>query len=66
MAIFTPVPWNNFLLIDAAKTSFSKQYNINAIPRYLLFDREGRVINPEAPSPSDPALANLLDKLALN
>lgn len=58
--------WNNFLLIDAAKTSFSKQYNINAIPRYLLFNKEGKVINPEAPSPSDPALIDLLNKLALN
>lgn len=58
--------WNNFLLIDAAKTSFSKQYNINAIPRYLLFDKEGKVMNANAPSPSEPALNNLLDKLVLD
>lgn len=58
--------WNNFLLIDAAKTSFYKQQNINAIPRYLLFDIEGKVMNANAPSPSEPALNDLLDKLVLH
>lgn len=58
--------WNNFLLIDAAKTSFYKQYNISSIPRYLLFDKEGKVLNPTAPSPSEPELSDLLDKLVLD
>jgi thiol-disulfide isomerase/thioredoxin len=58
--------WNNFLLIDAAKTSFSKQYKINEIPRYLLFDKQGKVINSQAPAPSVSALDDLFDKLIID
>lgn len=57
--------WNNFLLLDAAKTSFYKQYKIDSIPRYLLFDTEGKVMYADVQSPSKPALKELLDKLVL-
>ncbi len=58
--------WNNFLLLDAAKTSFSKQYAIRSIPRYILFDKDGKVMNATAPLPSEAAFDDLLDKLVLN
>ncbi|MGI8634365.1 MAG: TlpA family protein disulfide reductase [Segetibacter sp.] len=58
--------WNNFLLLNATKSAFFKQYKINAIPRYLLFDKEGKVMNANAPSPSESALDEVLDKLVLD
>lgn len=57
--------WNNYLLLDAPKTSFYKKNGINEIPRYIIFDKEGKVMNANAPSPSEPALTVLLDKLTL-
>lgn len=41
---------------NAFNTTFVEQYNINAIPRFILLDPEGRVISPNANRPSDPKL----------
>ncbi|WP_439184536.1 TlpA family protein disulfide reductase [Carboxylicivirga taeanensis] len=37
-------------------------YNINRIPRFMLFDKEGVIISADAPRPSDKALEILLVK----
>jgi thiol-disulfide isomerase/thioredoxin len=54
---------NHFLLLEPSKAAFVRQYNIATIPRYLLFDKEGKMLNANAPLPSDPALRQLLDSL---
>ena len=54
---------SNYLLLNASKTSFYRQYNITTIPRFLLFDKEGKILNTDAPQPEDPALRQLLDEL---
>jgi len=56
---------NTYLLLNASKTSFYKQYKINEIPRYLLFDKDGEIINDNTAAPSETALTILLDKLTL-
>ena len=56
---------NSYLLLNASKTSFYKQHKINEIPRYLLYDKEGKIINDNTPAPSETALNTLLDKLIL-
>jgi hypothetical protein len=56
---------NTYLLLNASKTSFYKQYNINEIPRYLLFDKQGKIINDNTAAPGETALTTLLDKLIL-
>lgn len=53
----------NYLLLNASKTSFYKQYKLTTIPRYLLIGKDGQVINADAPAPSDTSLAELIDKL---
>jgi thiol-disulfide isomerase/thioredoxin len=50
--------WTNFI-----KAFFYNEFKVTTIPRYLLLDTDGKVINPDAPRPSDPALTVLLDKL---
>lgn len=35
-------------------------YNINAVPRFMVFDQEGKIVTIEAPRPSDPQLKELL------
>jgi hypothetical protein len=41
---------------------FSKYYKINAIPRFLVFDKQGKIVTVDSPRPSDPALKELLLK----
>ncbi|MEN2487085.1 TlpA disulfide reductase family protein [Flavobacterium sp. B11] len=41
----------------------AKNYDVNAIPRFLLFDPKGNIINADALRPSNPELREQLDKL---
>ena len=56
---------NNFLLLDGTKTALTKRFSIHTLPRYLIFDKEGNVIDENAPAPSNSALREILEKLLL-
>ncbi|OOG69827.1 TlpA disulfide reductase family protein [Flavobacterium sp. A45] len=45
------------------KSDVAKNYDVNSIPRFLLFDMKGNIINADALRPSDPELRVQLDKL---
>ncbi len=47
------------------KSDFIRFYNVNLIPRYLLIDKEGKIITAQAPRPSDPGTPKVLDSLLL-
>lgn len=40
------------------------KFGVRSIPRYLIFDKKGKVVNGNAPRPSDPQLLQILRKLA--
>lgn len=40
----------------------SKAYNVGGIPRYILIDKEGKIISADSPRPSNENLRRLLDK----
>ena len=40
------------------------KFGVNSIPRYLIFDKKGKVVDPNAPRPSDPRTIEILKKLA--
>ena len=42
---------------------FVTGYNIEGIPRFILIDDKGNIVNPDAPRPSNPALKDLLNSL---
>lgn len=46
-------------------SKFIKEYNIKAIPRFILIDSNGNIVTAQAPKPSDPKLIELLNSLAL-
>lgn len=46
-------PQNCFLIDERAKSPIIKQFNIKAIPHYLIFDKNGKLFNIEAPRPSN-------------
>ncbi|WP_333809495.1 TlpA family protein disulfide reductase [Flavobacterium sp.] len=52
--LFADKNWNS---------DFIKSYGINAIPRFLLIDPNGKVVKADAPRPSSPTLVELLDSL---
>jgi thiol-disulfide isomerase/thioredoxin len=45
------------------KSSIIKDYAIDGIPRFILVDPEGNIVSADAPRPSDPKLAEMLDDL---
>lgn len=45
--------WKQYIIPDNFESEFAKEYNIRAIPRFMLFDKEGKIISIDAPRPSD-------------
>ena len=45
------------------KSDFMQKYLINGIPRFILLDREGKIIKADAPRPSEPNITKLFDEL---
>lgn len=41
---------------------FSQYYKVNTIPRFLVFDRKGKIVSVDSPRPSNPELKKLLEK----
>jgi len=41
---------------------FSQYYKVNTIPRFLVFDKKGKIVTVDSPRPSNPELKALLEK----
>ena len=50
---------NNF------ESAFITEYEITAIPRFILLDPQGNIVDSDAPRPSDPKLRELLNDLGI-
>jgi thiol-disulfide isomerase/thioredoxin len=48
---------------NAFESKIAKDYKINSIPRFLLFDKAGLIIDADAKRPSDPELKKILKNL---
>ena len=46
-------------------SEFIKAYQINSIPRFILIDPEGKIVDPDAPRPSDPKLIEVFKELGI-
>ena len=46
-------------------SSFIAAYYIQAIPRFIILDKEGKIINSDSPRPSEPELTDILNSLDL-
>lgn len=53
---------NNYLFVNPG-AEVLKKLNLDAIPRYYLFDKSGKLVTNDAPRPSDPELIPLIKKL---
>ena len=54
---------NQWIETAAFKSPFAKAYNVRFVPRFMVFDRKGRIVEVYAPRPSDPRLAVLIDSI---
>lgn len=50
---------------NAWKSKFVTDYAIEGIPRFILIDPNGNIVNADAPRPSDPKLVALFDELKI-
>ncbi len=52
-------------LFAGKKTTFMEDYQITGIPRFILIDPKGNIVNANAPRPSDPNLEILFKELGI-
>lgn len=51
------------LFAEEGNDKFFKDFIVNSIPRFILIDKDGKIINSNAKRPSDPALLSQLELL---
>src|SRR6185295_19386521 len=63
--------WKNFVAKKGLKNiellanyteSIGKYYKIDGIPRFMIFDKEGRIVTVDAPRPSSPEFQKLIEQ----
>ncbi len=57
---------DSYIIPETKDSEILQKYKINSIPRYMIMDREGKVINANAPRPSDPQIAGVLEEALKN
>ena len=55
--------WKQFVIPEKQQRTFLKLYGINGIPRFMVFTKEGRIIDTNAPRPSSENITNYLDQI---
>jgi thiol-disulfide isomerase/thioredoxin len=53
----------NYRASNAVKQQIYNQFNLQYIPRYILIDKKGKVVDADAKRPSDPATVTDINKL---
>lgn len=53
--------WKQFILPDGFKSQFSQEYNVRGIPRFMVFDKDGKIVTTDAPRPSATGIIEYLD-----
>lgn len=53
---------NNFIVLNYPDANLFKELKLQTIPRYILFDKEGKLVHENAPGPDTDAIRELLEK----
>lgn len=59
------IPNRSFFVKNLEESEFLEKLKVDAIPRYLLFDQEGKLIHPHAPRPNSEEIRVFLDHIML-
>jgi thiol-disulfide isomerase/thioredoxin len=52
----------NYLALNYPNANFYKDLNLKSIPRYLIYDKKGKLVHQNAPSPDSPEIETELQK----
>ena len=52
----------SFVIENKVNQAFIKRYDISTIPRLILLDKNGKIINSNTPEPGDTTLRKLIDQ----
>lgn len=52
-----------YLIVDSENNFFIRKYDIGPIPRYILINKKGEVVNSDAPRPSEERTKELISQL---
>ena len=55
--------WEQYIVPDLQNCPGITGYNIQSIPRFMLFDKNGKLFKSAAPRPSDVETRTLIDSL---
>lgn len=53
----------SYWMANPEKSEFKNRFKINAIPRYFLINKEGEIVNQDAPRPGDETIESLLNSV---
>jgi thiol-disulfide isomerase/thioredoxin len=53
----------SYILSNGANSPIAKQFKIQSIPRYILIGKNGKILNVNAPRPTNPKLKKVFDEL---
>ncbi len=56
---------SHYLIGSSKNSAILSQFNITSIPRYMIIDQYGKVLNADAPRPSDAKLKTVFDELLI-
>ncbi|MCT4699663.1 TlpA family protein disulfide reductase [Tenacibaculum haliotis] len=54
--------YNSFFALNYPNANFYKELSLKSIPRYLLYDKNGKLIHKKAPSPVGDEIKQLIEK----
>lgn len=55
--------WRQYIIPEAFNSEFAIEYNITGIPRFMIFDGEGKIITINADRPSSENIVKYLDNI---
>jgi thiol-disulfide isomerase/thioredoxin len=58
--------WDGIELICEYTESLMKYYKVEGIPRFMIFDKNGKIVTVNAPRPSDPGFKSLIETTLKN
>lgn len=53
---------DNFLITNPKNSKILEKLKLELIPRYIIFDKQGNIVEVNAPRPSDQQAATTIDK----
>lgn len=53
---------DNYLILNTKTSTILKELNIKTIPRYIIYNKQGKMIHKDAPRPSDQRIKQILNQ----